>query len=72
MSFKCRRSVGSVLYQENEDIKVVHHLEQNNNDEDDLHATAAKSISLLNAYERLKSPPLFTVHFLEVTRSQCF
>ena len=57
---------------ENEDIKAVRHFEENNYDGDDLHSTATKSISLFNAYERLKSPPLFTAHFLLVIRSQNF
>ena len=51
----------------NEDTKAVRHFEENNFDGDDLHATATKSISLFIAYERLKSPPQFIVHFLVVT-----
>ena len=68
MSEKCRKRPVA----KNEDTKAVRHFEENNYDDDDLHATATKSISLFNAYERLKSPLLFTVHFLLVTRSQCF
>ena len=68
MSEKCRKRPLS----KNEDTKTVRLFEENNYDGDDLHVTATKSISLFNAYERLKSPPLVTVHFLLVTRSQCF
>ena len=68
MSEKCRKCPLS----KNRDTKVVRHLEENNYDGDDLHATATKSISLFNAYERLKSPSLFIVHFLLATGSQCF
>ena len=42
----------------NEDTKAMHHFEENNAQ------TARKSISLFNGYKRLKSPPLFTFHFL--------
>ena len=51
----------------NEDTKVVGHFEENNYDENDLYPIATKSNSLFNAYESLKSPPLFTVHFLQAT-----
>ena len=53
----------------NEDIKSVRPSEENYYQGDDLHANRNKSICLFNAYERLKSSPQFTVHFLLVTRS---
>ena len=34
--------------------------------------TTTKSISLFNIYERLKSPPTFTVHFYKLTDPDVF
>ena len=60
------------IHPRNEDTKAVRHLEENNYDRDDLHSITTKSINLFNAYELLKSSPLFTVLFLLATRSLCF
>ena len=50
----------------NQDTKVVHHFEENDYLGDDLHSNRNKSISLFIDYERLKSPPPFTVHFYQL------
>ena len=73
MSFKCRRSVGSALCQNMRTPKLYVILKKIITKRMTYTQTTTKSISLSNAHERLKSaPPLFTVHFLLVTRSQCF
>ena len=72
MTLKCYRSVGSALYQKMRKSKLYIILKKIIIKGMTYTQTATKSINLFNAYERLKSPPPFTVHFLLVTRSQCF
>ena len=72
MSFKCRRTVGSSLYQKMKSPKLYSVLKKIITKWMTYTQSATKSISLFNIYECLKSLPLFTVHFLLVTRSRCF
>ena len=66
MSFECRRSFGNVLYHKMWTPKPYIILKKIITKEITYTQTATKSINLFNAYERLKSPPPFTVHFLLV------
>ena len=72
MSFKCWRSVVSALYQKMRTTRLFFILKKIFAKGMISTQTAAKSISLFKAYERLKSPSLFTVNFLLVTRSRYF
>ena len=72
MLFRCRRSVECSLYQNRKTPKLYAILKKRITKGMTYTQTATKSISLLYTYERLKSPPLFTVQFFFGTRSQCF
>ena len=62
-SFKCQRSVGSALYQKMKTPHLYIILKKKIPMGMIYTQSSTKSISLFNAYERLKSPSLFTVHF---------
>ena len=57
MSLKCRSSVGSALYQKVRTPKLFIILKKLITKEITYTQTAAKSIGLFNAYDRLKSNP---------------
>ena len=56
----------------NEDTKAVHHFEEIITKGMTYTQAITKPISLFNAYERLKFPPLLQVQILPVTLSRCF
>ena len=72
MSLKCRRRVGSALYQKMRIQKLYIMLKKIITKGMTYMQTETKSIRLFNAYESLQSLLVFIAHFLLVTRSQYF